>query len=642
MILEVNGILLAHLAEIAVTFRSEGIEVGLLEGVVTTPLPRRVEPAELISLAVSPGASSDSCGTPLEMLVPSMLPSSHPGSTERTPEMNDIEIEFDVPVPMRDGTVLRADVYRPAGEGAFPVLVTRHPYDKGAFTEGFIDTKRVARAGYIVVHQDSRGRFTSDGEWLPWKYEREDGYDTIEWAAALPNSNGKVGMFGGSYLGSTQWSAAIAGAPHLAAIAPAITWSDPEDGLMFRGGAIELGLNTFWAMLTGIGQIPKAGLEPDDMMKRMMTTLGDMDTMPTQTYWQLPSGAHPALAAMGQPDIGVARALADPATTDECRVANRYDEIEIPSLSLAGWYDVFLQGSLDNFTGMQTRGRTARLIVGPWHHGSLGTPLGGGQVGEVNFGLGALAPNGQTITDVQVDWYDHWLKGNPATPAHESGVLLFVMGANQWRAEKEWPLARAEDTALHLNQDSTLTWSAPEVEGTASGFAYDPADPVITRGGNLVMSTEFPAGTFDQRDVEARDDVLVFTTPPLEEDLEITGRVSATLFVSTDGPSTDWVVRLCEVDEHGVSRNIVDGITRVHTEPGRVDEVEVDLWSTSILIKAGHRLRVQVTSSNFPRWDRNLNTGEPVTEGTTMRVADNRIFHDRERPSRLTLPVVRD
>ncbi|MFC9837916.1 CocE/NonD family hydrolase [Rhodococcus sp. NPDC127530] len=556
--------------------------------------------------------------------------------------MQEIRIEFDVPVPMRDGTVLRADVYRPAAEGTYPVLLTRHPYGKSGSLDTFLDTRTVVRAGYIVVHQDSRGRFASDGEWLPWKYEREDGYDTAEWAASLPNSNGKVGMFGGSYLGSTQWSTAISRAPQLVAIAPMITWSDPEDGLMFRGGAIELGLNTWWGLFTAMGQIPKAGLESDDMMKRMEASLRDFDLLATQTYRQLPAGSLPALEAAGQPDIGVARALADPTTTDDSRVASRYHEIDLPSLTFAGWYDVFLQGSLDNFAGMHTRGRTARLVVGPWTHMTINNGQAGGQVGEVNFGMSAFTVNGLTITDVQREWYDHWLKDMPATEAHESGVLLYVMGANQWRAEKEWPLSRAKDTALHLCQDSTLTWTEPEAEGAESGFAYDPADPVITRGGNLVMSTEFPAGIFDQRDVESRDDVLVFTTAPLKEDLEITGRVRATLFAATDGPSTDWVVRLCEVDEQDVSRNIVDGIKRVHTEPGRIDEVEVDLWSTSILIKAGHRLRVHVTSSNFPRWDRNLNTGEPATEGTAMRVANNRIFHDQKRPSRIIVPIVED
>lgn len=549
--------------------------------------------------------------------------------------MQEIRIELDVPATMRDGTVLRANVFRPVGEGRFPVLVTRHPYDKNLFESGYVNFQTLARAGYIVVSQDTRGRFTSDGEWLPWKHEREDGYDTIEWAASLPGSNGKVGMFGGSYLGSTQWSAAIAGAPHLVAIAPATTWADPDDGLLFRGGALELGKNTWWGLATALDQILKAGLEPDDAMKRLVTTMNDLDALATQTYWQLPAGAQPALLTSGQPDLGLSRALAE-----ESRVSSRYDEINVPSLGFAGWYDVFLQGDLDNYIGQRARGRTARIVVGPWHHDNLVIPFLGGQVGEVNFGLSSLLPGGQPVTDIHRDWYDHWLKELPATAAHQSGVLLFVMGINQWREEEEWPLARATDVALHLNQDSTLTWGAPEADQDQSTYTYDPADPVLTRGGNLVMATEFPAGPFDQRDTEARDDVLVFTTEPLEANLEITGRVRATLFASTDGPSTDWVVRLCEVDDKGVSRNIVDGITRVHTEPERIDEVDIDLWSTSIVIKAGHRLRVHVTSSNFPRWDRNLNNGESLTEGITMRVARQRIYHDRTHHSRIVLPVV--
>ncbi|WP_280416697.1 CocE/NonD family hydrolase [Nocardia carnea] len=553
--------------------------------------------------------------------------------------MHDITIEFDVPVPMRDGAVLRADVYRPTGDGPFPVLVTRHPYNKQNLYDGQLDTRAMVRAGYIVVHQDTRGRFASGGEWIPWKHERTDSYDTIEWAAVLPGSNGKVGMFGGSYLGSTQWSAAIAGAPHLTAIAPITTWSDPEDGLLFRGGAIEFGTNTYWGFLTGIGQIPKAGLTPADTSNRLASAERDHDNLTTQGYWQLPVGALPVLKATGQPDLGVGRALTDPSAMEESRVCSRYDSIDIPSLGFAGWYDVFLQGSLDNYVGMRSRGRVARLIVGPWDHNSLVASFKGGQVGEVNYGLSALTPGGNTVTSLQQDWYDHWLKGMPATDAHESGVLLFVMGINQWRAEDDWPPVRIVDTPVHLGEGSTLSWGPPETENAELEFTYDPADPVPTCGGNLVMATEYPAGPFDQRDIESRDDVLVFTGEPLDDDIEITGRVRATIFASTDGPSTDWVVRLCEVDTDGVSRNIVDGIRRVQTEPGRVDEVHIDLWSTSIVVPAGHRLRVQVTSSNFPRWDRNLNTGEPVTDSTSIRIAQQRIYLDRCRPSRIVLPV---
>jgi putative CocE/NonD family hydrolase len=554
--------------------------------------------------------------------------------------MHEITLQLDVPATMRDGTILRANVFRPEGEGPFPVLLARHPYDKNLMETGQLDVRTLVRAGYIVVTQDSRGRFTSDGEWQPLLHERDDGYDTVEWAASLSGSNGRVGMFGPSYLGSTQWSAAIARPPHLATIVPATTFADPDNGLLFRGGAIEFGNNLFWGLFTALGQIPKAGLEADAMMRQLGRTFSELDALASRTYWQLPAGAPAALAATGQPDLGVTRALADPATMEDIRVSSKYDDIDVPTLGFAGWYDLFLQGDIDNYVGLRARGRTARLVIGPWHHGSLSSPWNGGQVGEINFGLSAQTPGGQTVTDIEREWYDHWLKDMPATHAHEPGVLIFVMGTNQWRSEEDWPLARAKDTALYLNEDKTLTWSVPELDVAGSGFTYDPADPVITRGGSIQMASDFPAGPFDQRIVEARDDVLVFTTDPLETDLEITGRIRATIFASTDGPSTDWVVRVCEVNSAGVSRNITDGITRVHTESERVDEVDVDLWSTSIVIRAGHRLRVQVTSSNFPRWDRNLNTGEPVTEGTTIRVAQQRLYHDRKRPSRIILPIV--
>ncbi len=552
--------------------------------------------------------------------------------------MDRLRIEFDVPVTMQDGTVLRADVYRPDGDGPWPVLVQRTPYNKRNLMFP-LDTINAVKRGYIVVQQDTRGRFGSDGEWLPWAYEERDGYDTVEWAARLPGSNGKVGLFGASYTGNTQWTAAIAQPPHLAAIAPQVTWSDPEDGLFFRGGAIELGLNVFWSLLQSLTQLPKA-VPPAELPSRMASLIRDTDNSATETYWELPSGAPPAIVRTGLPDIGVRRALVDPDTANESRVAHRYDRVMVPSLNLGGWYDIFLQGTLDNYRAMRERGLPTRLIVGPWDHRSF-TGASAGMTGQVNFGLASIAPPGVTdITDAQLGWYDHWLRGAPKTGSHESGVKIFVMGINEWRDEEDWPLARAEETPLYLHQGGGLSLTAPGEQSAETGYVYDPADPVPTRGGPLVMTGEFPPGPADQAAVEARPDVLVFTSEPLQEDLEVTGRVRARLFASTDGPSTDWVVRLCDVDEKGTSRNIVDGIIRVRTEPGRIDEHDIDLWSTSIVFKAGHRLRVQVTSSNFPRWDRNPNTDEPAHEATELRAAQQTIHHDAQRPSHLILPVI--
>jgi len=548
-------------------------------------------------------------------------------------------IERDVPVTMRDGTVLRADIYRPAIEGRFPVVVERTPYNKLTLFSAFFDAQAAVDRGFVFIAQDTRGRFASDGEWLPWAFEREDGYDTIEWAAGLPYSNGNVGTAGASYFGSTQWSAAMMRPPHLKAIAPLVTWADPDDGLMFRGGATEIGLNVPWALGQSLDQYTKETLTPTEVGDKVVASIAELDQIASRGYWGLPSGSMPALAATGQPDIGVARALADPATMDECRVSHWYDDVTVPSLNMAGWYDVFLQGSLDNYMGMRERGRVARLVVGPWSHVSLLSPASP-VVGEVNFGISSVMPGGASLTGLHLDWYGHWLADATATASHESGVQVFVMGINKWRTESEWPLARAEETPLYLASGERLGWVEPGDGSAASDYVYNPADPAPTRGGALSMTGEYPAGPINQSPVEERPDVLVFTTAPLPEDLEVTGRVRAVLFAATDGPSTDWVVRLCDVDQSGISRNVVDGITRARAEPSRVDEVEVDLWSTSMVFKAGHRIRIHVTSSNFPRWDRNPNTGEPPSAATEFRVAQQRILHDAAHHSRLILPVI--
>lgn len=556
--------------------------------------------------------------------------------------MSPATIEFDVPVPMRDGVVLRADIHRPPGEGPWPVLLQRTPYNKQSqlSTIHVFDVLKAVQRGYIVVMQDTRGRFKSDGQWLPWAFERNDGYDTVEWAATIPGSNGRVGMFGGSYTGNTQWAAAVTNPPHLTAIAPQITWSDPADGIFYRGGALELGLNVFWSLGQAMGQYSKAVSSTEELMDKLGTTIHDLDHVADKTYWELPSGASPALARTGQPDIGTQRGLNDPSSIDEATVAGRYSDVTVPSLNVAGWYDVFLQGTLDNYIGARKAGLNSRLVIGPWEHTSQGSSTPGYLAG-VNYGLASLAPGSDgTMAGVQLDWFDHHLAGKPANAAHESGVDYFVMGINEWRHADQWPLPQARATAFYLHPDGRLSTTPPTDTESTSTYTYDPADPAPTTGGTLVMASAFPAGPHDQAAVESRDDVLVYTSEPLTEDLEITGRVAASIFACTDGPSTDWVVRLCDVDENGRSLNIVDGITRAATESGRIDENDIDLWSTSIVIRAGHRLRVHVTSSNFPRWDRNLNTGEDPTTATTIRIAQQTIHHNSQRPSRIILPVI--
>jgi uncharacterized protein len=556
----------------------------------------------------------------------------------------DVTIEHDVPATMRDGVVLRADVYRPSADGPWPVLLTRLPYGKNMpMLAGVMDPVGKARRGFIVVVQDTRGRYASDGEWEPWTFEMDDGYDTVRWAAALPGSNGSVGMFGASYFGNTQWMAALAKPPELKAIAPMVTWSEPDDGLFARGGAQELGITVPWSLMQGVDTLLRR--HADDPMAQgqaLMALVDDLDAVANTTYWELPAGHHPVFARHGIPELGFERSRREPEWSEACRVAGRQSEVDLPSLHTGGWYDIFCQGTLDNFTAMRAAGRPANLVMGPWSHtGRMG------YLGEVNFGMAAstelLGFRGR-FADLELGWFRQWLAPDaaddgapgPALPP----VLLFVMGVNQWREEQEWPLARAVDTALFLRGGDRLAFEAPEAGEGTDAFTYDPADPVPTTGGALLMANEFPAGPLDQARVEARPDVLVYTTDPLAEDLEVTGRVRAHLTAVTDAPTTDWVVRLCDVDTEGISRNIVDGIVRAVATPGEFTEQVVDLWSTSYVFRAGHRIRVHVTSSNFPRWDRNLNTGEPIEQGTQSRPARQEIAHDATRPSRIVLPVI--
>lgn len=559
--------------------------------------------------------------------------------------MSDVQIDFDVAVPMTDGTILRADIYRPGtGEGPWPVLVQRTPYGKRAPSSTLIiDLLTAVARGFIVVQQDTRGRFESEGTWQPWTHEISDGRDTIEWAAALPGSNGKVGMFGASYTGNTQWATAIAGPPALRAIAPGVTWSDPLDGLHQRGGALELGLNGFWTLLTGVAELPRRHTDAD-LIAAVQSLINDFDSLTNHGYWELPAGRLPALSRYGGPDIGTQATLANPNAVLPHRIAGNHQNIKVPSFNIGGWYDIFLQGTLDNYIASVAAGNNSTLLVGPWEHGSLLT-TGTGHTGHVNFGVAAstaMVGGATSLTDLELQWFEHWLGTREKDEQFDQApVKIFVMGTNQWREEREWPLSRAVNTPWYLHSSGKLETTPPtdlrhEAPDT---FTYDPADPVITCGGPLVMSSDFPAGPFDQTAVESRSDVLTYTSDILAEDLEVTGRINMRLYAATDAPSTDWVVRLCDVDDKGVSRNITDGIVRTH-QPKSEGPYDIDLWSTSNTFLAGHRIRIQVTSSNFPRWDRNTNTGEPPAHATTLRLAHQQIYNDHLRPSHIILPVV--
>ncbi len=575
--------------------------------------------------------------------------------------------EFNVPATMRDGTTLRANVYRPAGEGQWPVLLTRLPYGKDLpLGTSVLEPGQVARRGYVVIVQDTRGRFASEGEWDSFRYEALDGVDTIEWAAKLPYSNGSVGMYGASYFGFTQWSAAVHGPSALKAMIPFITWNDPFNGTTFRSGALELGIMANWQLNMGLNVVMRRyANDPEALGYAIYMLVKEMDAMGTQGYWSLPLKD---FGPLKRQDVAPAffEAIAAPLDREQAghlTILGKHENVTVPTFNIGGWYDIFLQDTISNFTIMRQHGsgpeaRQSKLLIGPWTHSAYTNP-----VGELNFGFGASA----AFIDLQIDllslqvrWFDHWLKGIDTGMLREAPIKIFVMGANVWRDEQEWPLARAVETRYHLhsnghantlNGDGSLSTSMPDAE-PFDQYAYDPANPVITRGGALLMSPEFRSGPFDQRSTEAREDVLVYTTPALEQDVEVTGPISVHLWAASSSPDTDFVARLVDVHPDGYAQNLTDGIIRARyrnftqgeapslIEPGKAYEYGIDLWATSNVFKAGHRIRLDVTSSNFPRWDRNPNTGHDFGADAELVVAHQTILHDREHPSYVTLPIV--
>ena len=566
-----------------------------------------------------------------------------------------VTTQFDVPAPMRDGTILRANIYRPAAEGRWPVLLTRLPYGKDLpLASAILDPVQAARRGYVVIVQDTRGRCTSDGDWYPLRAEADDGVDTIAWAAELPFSDGQVGMYGASYFGFTQWAAAVRQPPALKALIPVVTWADPFNGLVYRAGAFELGLAASWHLMMGLDLLfRRAGRDPSALAPALAAWATELDALGTTGYASLPLAE---FAPLRRQDVAPAffDALAAPMdrtheSATSVTILGKHDRVQTPTLNVGGWYDIFLADTIANFCAMRALGRPARLLIGPWSHGSQRNP-----VGELTFGFGSQA----AFINLQMDlgslhlrWFDHWLKGIDTGMMAEAPIKLFVMGANVWRDEQEWPLARAVDTPWYLHAGGELSPERPGDEAP-DRYDYDPADPAPTRGGALLMTAEYPAGPFDQRAVEARPDVLLYTSAPLERAVEVTGPIMVHLWAVSSAPDTDFVARLVDITPDGRSFNLTDGIVRARyrrfahgeppslIEPGQPYAYVIDLWATSNVFKAGHRIGLQVTSSCFPRWDRNPNTGHPFGADAELRVAHQEILHDREHPSHVVLPMV--
>jgi putative CocE/NonD family hydrolase len=561
-----------------------------------------------------------------------------------------IQIEFNVPAAMRDGTVLRANIFRPTGEGPYPIALCRTPYNKDftAVNES-LDAIRLASAGYIVVIQDTRGRAASEGEWSPFRYEALDGYDTVEWAARLPGSSGKVGMFGPSYVGFTQWMAATQNPPSLKAIVPSVTWSDYRDGVGWRDGAFELGSIANWHLGVGVETLLKriAHLPPAEQTQIMGALVYHTDHLHTDGYYSLPLKDFAPLRQLDLASALFDDAFVKPYSLETARLyspAVFYDRMTTPAYNIGGWYDIFCQGTLNNFTALRANG--SKLLMGPWTHGGIGNV-----VGQVDFGMvaGKWINLQFDLTGLTQRWFDYWLKGIDNGIIQEPPIRLFVMGANVWRDEDTWPLARTQWTPMYLRQGFALSFDPPASQEPADQYVYDPADPTPTWGGALLMHPLFIPGVRDQRDLERRSDVLSYTSAPLDQDMEVTGPVSVKLWAASDCRDTDFVARLIDVHPDGFAQNLCDGIIRARyrngdtpelIEPGQPYAYTIDLWSTANVFKAGHRIRLDIASASFPRWDRNPNTGADFGASADMQAARQTILHDAARPSQVILPLI--
>jgi putative CocE/NonD family hydrolase len=558
-----------------------------------------------------------------------------------------IRIEGHVAVPMRDGVKLYADVYRPRREGRFPTLVTRTPY--GVQRDGMHEAViRFAQHGYAVVVQDTRGRYESEGAWDPFRNEANDGFDTVEWAAGQAWSNGKVGMHGGSYLGHVQWQAATMAPPHLTTIFPVLASTSIYHNTFFHGGAFKLALAFGW----GAVRMPNRIMNP-----QYWHTEGyaPQELKYDQIVWTLPL-TELDLASSGQ-RVGFFRDWLKHQSYDSYWKAisdeERFGKVRVPTYSLGGWFDLLVGGTINGFKGVRANGATAaaregaKLIIGPWGHGPTR------KYGDIDFGQTAM----RDLFDLELRWNDRHLKGIANGIDREAPVELFVMGVNKWAHFADWPVPGTRFTPLYLTSggqansargDGRLEFAVPAAG--KDGYEYDPRNPVPSVGGNDCCGAPFPAGPRDQRPVEARQDVLVYSTEILKEAVTIAGPVEMRLFAATDGRDTDFVAKLVDVFPDGSAINLAEGILRARfhkgldrmelLEPGKMYEFVIDMRGTANVFQPGHRIRVDVTSSNFPQYDRNPNTGEDLGVSARVRTAKQTVFHGGAGRSHIVLPVV--
>ncbi len=553
--------------------------------------------------------------------------------------------QANVMISMRDGVQLGADVYLPPGQGPFPVLLTLTPYGKQGSGRGA--GAQTAR-GYAVVAVDSRGLRASKGKWEPYIHEAQDGYDIQTWVAKQPWCNGKIGMFGTSYPAYTQVAPAQYRNPNVKALIPVSAQSDNFGSVWSSDGMLHLAFSPVWAM------------QQEAIAEGKPAAVVDW----TKVVWTLPLKNIPDMTGIRSPFLaGVIAHDTHDAFWKAMSIRDKYGEMDVPAFHVTGWYDDLSQETQTNFVGFSTKSRSEnarrwqRLLIGPWGHGMPRISDSGWVYGDVDFGKDVKID----FQAMSAEWFDYFLKGVDNGITKQAPVKIFVMGANKWRDEQEWPIARAKPTKYYLHSkgfantrfgDGVLSTDVPGDE-PPDHFRYDPRNPVPTYGGHGCCDYAFAAmGPLDQRVNQSRPDVLVYTTPVLTEDTEVSGFPELQLTFSTDVSDTDFFVTLSDVYPDGKAINVGEGQAKARfresTEkavlltPNKETSMTVKLWGTSNLFKKGHRIRVHITSSNFPRYARNLNSGKAMQEETEadMRVASHTIYHSGVRASAIVLPIV--
>lgn len=541
-----------------------------------------------------------------------------------------------VMVPLSDGTRLATNTFLPIGEGPWPTILLRTPYDKDRYTE---ECQFFARRGYAYVAQDTRGRFDSEGVFDPFMTEGKDGYEVQDWVAAQPWCSGLIGTYGASYSGVTQWLPAPRAHPALRAMFAFVTAANVYE-LIYYDGAFELGTLGQWAM---------SMTDPLGFNRSSRDVEAALQLLPLLTL---------DIAATGREVPFLRRWLAHPTRDtfwDPVIVDDAYENVKVPVYNATGWYDFAVTETINNYVGMirsaksHSVRRSQKLLIGPWLHSFKRARTG--EIGGMDFGPHSLT----SLRETQLRWFDATLKNMDNGIIDEPPVRIFVMGENQWRNENEWPLMRTQPTQYFLHSvsgangragDGMLVLAQPD-SSLPDSFTYDPRDPVPTTGGAV---KGIPGGPYDQSEIEDRTDVLVFSTEILARPVEVTGHIKLVLFASSDARNTDFTAKLVDVHPTGYAQNLCDGIVRAthrdsDTEtslitPGEVYRYEIDVGVTSNLFLAGHRIRLEVSSSNFPRFDRNPNTGNPFAHDAELVVARQVVYHDGDQPSHLILPVI--